>query len=523
MTKYFSNEPAHLEDLRKTMTFAQSDAADESVADESNEDGTIKNDPAATTVKMAAASGTVKNNAASSTLKKTDASGPKASGTVKVVDKSKAPLPNPKTNPASKAATPAKPLAKTSAAPRVKTGNAGNRSGPNFRREPTFTAEPVPKPEDIKAAEEEFLRSMQATRASGGFKASYETSDQLDKPGSGTLRKPEPRRQQQTSPDVPPPAYSEQEEEEYQQAVEAVEHYGMESLSPKQQMLLRKRSQADQKANALKTVTQQTYLSQKALKEGIRDLNTGNTRKSISYTPPEDNNQEQRPAQGSGRGSRFMGDTDLLTKSMGGPQRRRDDRPITPMKKDIYKEASKDLDFQNGVPVDPQIADVYYSYYDEFEDEQPQASQTMFEPGHHHHHHHPHQGHTPYMQQQRVRFVSQEGRYNGPVSPEDDRTELANYMATVLTRPSMPSRSVTVVDDMPDMFGPNAKQSKIKAMRQECEGRLGPVKFRQAYDYLKSARSGVVDENKINNDLRRLLGNVNDAFMVDQLLFLENA
>ena len=64
-------------------------------------------------------------------------------------------------------------------------------------------------------------------------------------------------------------------------------------------------------------------------------------------------------------------------------------------------------------------------------------------------------------------------------------------------------------------------------MYSECEKKLGKKEFDAAYEYLKKARFGdekaekTMDEAKIMADLRKIVKNPNDCFMVDQLLFLE--
>ena len=63
-------------------------------------------------------------------------------------------------------------------------------------------------------------------------------------------------------------------------------------------------------------------------------------------------------------------------------------------------------------------------------------------------------------------------------------------------------------------------------MFSECEKKLGKKEFDAAYEYLKNARFGddkarTMDEGKIMADLRKVVKNPNDCFMVDQLLFLE--
>lgn len=57
----------------------------------------------------------------------------------------------------------------------------------------------------------------------------------------------------------------------------------------------------------------------------------------------------------------------------------------------------------------------------------------------------------------------------------------------------------------------------------QCLQIYGPADFEQAYTYLREARSvsGGVDEAAMVAGLGRLVSNLRDCFLVDQLVFLE--
>ena len=57
----------------------------------------------------------------------------------------------------------------------------------------------------------------------------------------------------------------------------------------------------------------------------------------------------------------------------------------------------------------------------------------------------------------------------------------------------------------------------------QCLQIYGPTDFEQVHSYLRQARSvcGAVDEAVVVAGLGRLVSNVRDCFLVDQLVFLE--
>ena len=57
----------------------------------------------------------------------------------------------------------------------------------------------------------------------------------------------------------------------------------------------------------------------------------------------------------------------------------------------------------------------------------------------------------------------------------------------------------------------------------QCQQVFSPESFQRVYEYLKAARSstGLVDEAAVIEGLGRIVSNVRDCFLVDQIVFLE--
>lgn len=58
---------------------------------------------------------------------------------------------------------------------------------------------------------------------------------------------------------------------------------------------------------------------------------------------------------------------------------------------------------------------------------------------------------------------------------------------------------------------------------RQCQQIYGTENFQKVYEYMKRARSGgiVVNEEALMLDLRKIVSNTRDCFLVDQLVFLE--
>ncbi|XP_062605874.1 serine/threonine-protein kinase Nek11-like isoform X2 [Saccostrea cucullata] len=163
-----------------------------------------------------------------------------------------------------------------------------------------------------------------------------------------------------------------------------------------------------------------------------------------------------------------------------------DERPITPLKdKMIYDIRNSSLDFKDGIPENPELADTYYSQFDnDFsgdDSESDEAGETVIE-----------------------------------------RTVKANKSKA---SPYQESTMSLADDKAAGAFGPVVREQKIKNLTKECKRILGEEAFQKAYDYLKQARylktSSVDSEETIMQGLREFVKNPSDCFLVDQLLFLE--
>ena len=56
---------------------------------------------------------------------------------------------------------------------------------------------------------------------------------------------------------------------------------------------------------------------------------------------------------------------------------------------------------------------------------------------------------------------------------------------------------------------------------RQCIAIYGEEKFRKVYHYLHEARSSGKDEVTIMTELKSIVNNVRDCFLIDQLIFLE--
>eukprot|EP00731_Ephydatia_muelleri_P026986 Em0018g1086a len=72
-------------------------------------------------------------------------------------------------------------------------------------------------------------------------------------------------------------------------------------------------------------------------------------------------------------------------------------------------------------------------------------------------------------------------------------------------------------------FTPIARDKRIQLLRLQCQQIYGEESFQKVYEYMKRARSGsvAVNEEVLMLDLRKIVSNTRDCFLVDQLVFLE--
>ncbi|KAK0045182.1 serine/threonine-protein kinase Nek11 [Biomphalaria pfeifferi] len=177
------------------------------------------------------------------------------------------------------------------------------------------------------------------------------------------------------------------------------------------------------------------------------------------------------------------------------------DRAITPMKDlMVYDREHSSLDFKDGIPDTPDLAETYYEQFGFDDDEDDIVI-----------------GKTDNRRDSDDRTLTEES-----LAKEED--DFIKCLEQALDNNS--GESTIVSDDsVSGAFGPHAKETKIKNMRAECIKILGEDVFNKAYTYLKSARNSKKQKEKsekeIMEGLRKFVKNPSDCFIVDQLLFLE--
>ncbi|XP_052818937.1 serine/threonine-protein kinase Nek11-like isoform X2 [Mya arenaria] len=190
-----------------------------------------------------------------------------------------------------------------------------------------------------------------------------------------------------------------------------------------------------------------------------------------------------------------------------------DDRAITPLKdKMVYDRLYSSLDFKDGIPDNPALANTYYSQFDEDftpSDDEDEAAETVIR-----------RKNDDSDDDDDILFGSKDGTLK-----KDEEEDFFNQLQYVLDKDNDAEGTMTLVDDQDSgAFGPVARETKIKNLRAECEKMLGQAGFDKAYNYLKTARydrATEATEEDIMSGLRDFVKNPSDCFLVDQLLFLE--
>ncbi|ELT89257.1 hypothetical protein CAPTEDRAFT_177924 [Capitella teleta] len=298
------------------------------------------------------------------------------------------------------------------------------------------------------------------------------------------------------------------------------------NLSPRERMRLRKQMEADMKAKRIEVEMQQQFLANKAsYSENKQHQNPFETQLlNAHWAKSRSKSTGAPPAKGSAS-NRQHSQPDIsrpMTAPLGGSYERhaadeesdedssdddviiphrhtmhgyRDDRPITPMQNTmIYNPDRSSLDFKDGIPETPDLAETYYSQFeDDFEAEAEDDGEATL------------------------------------VAAEETE-DLIHYMQTALNQADTTLRSSTMVadDSTLDAFGPSVRDIRIKNLRAEAGRKLGASQFEQVYQYLKRVRfpsvpsaASTLNEGEIMRGLRQIVNNPNDCFIVDQLLFLE--
>ncbi|XP_005105732.1 serine/threonine-protein kinase Nek11 [Aplysia californica] len=178
-----------------------------------------------------------------------------------------------------------------------------------------------------------------------------------------------------------------------------------------------------------------------------------------------------------------------------------DERPITPMRDlMVYDREHSSLDFKDGIPETPDLANTFYEQFNEFDDD---ADVVVG-------------GGANDSDEAEGTLVDDPG--------QKEEEDFINYLERALDKDE--AESTTVSDDsVLGAFGPHARETKIKNLKGECVKIMGEEEFQKAYNYLRSARTSQdgkeKSEKEIMDGLRKYVKNPSDCFMVDQLLFLE--
>ncbi|KAI0212520.1 Serine/threonine-protein kinase Nek11 [Lamellibrachia satsuma] len=179
-----------------------------------------------------------------------------------------------------------------------------------------------------------------------------------------------------------------------------------------------------------------------------------------------------------------------------------DERPITPMKNTmVYSREYSTLDFKDGVPDKPELAETYYS---QFEDEFERTEEVDDEAG--------------------QTLVANSNL--GEEEDEEEIEDLMNCMQNALDKSDTVKMQTLADDTEAGAFGPKARDTKIKNLTAEAVRKLGEEQFERAHSYLKKARFGKpgecqAEEKEIMRGLAQIVESPTDCFIVDQLVFLE--
>ncbi|KAK3085292.1 hypothetical protein FSP39_001166 [Pinctada imbricata] len=322
------------------------------------------------------------------------------------------------------------------------------------------------------------------------------------------------------------------------------------NLPPRERMRLRKLQEADQKAQRLKEVAKvqlkENYERKSKIQSTLHETNrpawaggSGEGEKfkaALQVRNPTIAAEGQKSMFGSRTApiialddSHSDDDADVVmphskTLTSGALQsyiNRPDDRPITPLRnKMIYDPVNSSLDFKDGIPENPDLADTYYSQYEDFNpsdsDSEDDNMQTVINKKK------DNSDDDEAAETLKPKWTRESGTVATNGSEED---QLLNIMQDVLEKGEDAESTMSLADDkIAGAFGPVARQQKIKNLRLECEKMLGKDAFENAYKYLKKARyeSEIsTSEENIMQGLRQFVKNPSDCFLVDQLLFLE--
>lgn len=351
---------------------------------------------------------------------------------------------------------------------------------------------------------------------------------------------------------------------------ETEEEIKYKNLPPRERMRLRKMQQADQEAQRLKEIAKVQLIANQERKSKIHSTlhktsipawagGTGEGEHFKAALSVVGETPESPPKYyGSHFGSRtapvqyyYEEEEENLetlkyrpSKTLGSSELKStlqdyDERPITPLKdKMIYDVTHSSLDFKDGIPDKPDLAETYYSQFnDDFTDsESDDDDEGTLE------------GTVGTVIQKKplnkstggAKVPRDSGIGSGSDGDEtrrsveltagtnaDEEEHLFNLLQDVLDQGENAEGTMTLADDKEaGAFGPVVREQKIKNLKAECERILGKEGFEKAYNYLKKARYDSMNtedksEEDIMQGLRQFVKNPSDCFLVDQLLFLE--
>lgn len=214
----------------------------------------------------------------------------------------------------------------------------------------------------------------------------------------------------------------------------------------------------------------------------------------------------------------------------------KDDRPIKPMKANIESSFNED-----GIPIDPNVTNEYYNNFsNEFEvDSSPERmkptlsysstntrnslSKTVV----------PANKRRPVTGKQQMR--------KQPSNNDFDSKKSTNFSASKTISTNQPRSSVASRNEYEQLinalntksilsdtfgddsyhgaFGIHARDTKIQNLRAQAIRLLGESSFKKCYEFLKN--EDFSDENRKMENLSKLMSHPSDAFLVEQLIFLE--
>ncbi|XP_033754320.1 serine/threonine-protein kinase Nek11-like isoform X2 [Pecten maximus] len=263
------------------------------------------------------------------------------------------------------------------------------------------------------------------------------------------------------------------------------------NLPPRERMRLRKMAQADEEAHRLKEVAKVQLIANQERKSKIK-----------SHL-----NKTTVPAWqgGAGEGEMFKGTPRRNSSTSSEPE----SPPAITVTPAHFKTAP-------GIPESPELADTYYSQYDDFAQNSDSDSNSGDE----------NQLTVIEKNESTLKAKNSTVKSKGSdtvIGHSNDEDSFFNCLQDVLEQGDDAESTMTLADDMEaGAFGPVARGQKIKNLRLECEKMLGKEAFDKAYNYLKDARyNDKSAEEDIMAGLRHFVKNPSDCFLVDQLLFLE--